>query len=95
MKLNPQGATVEFDCAHGAISQPIQPNSNGEFSVSGTYTPERGGPVQKNSAPRDLPATYQGVIEGNTMQLKITVGENTLPAYTLKRGNPGRVVKCK
>lgn len=97
LKANPQGATVEFDCAHGVISHPIDADSQGEFTIPGTYTPESGGPVQKNSAARDLPATYKGSIHGDTMQLQVTFGEENrpLPAYTLTRGNPGRLVKCR
>lgn len=97
MKMYDKGATLEFDCAHGTIAQPFDPDANGNFSVPGTYTPERGGPVRKDSAGNAQPATYKGSIHGDTMQLEI-VPENssqTPPAMTLTRGQAGRLLKCR
>jgi hypothetical protein len=97
MQLTGQGATLEFDCAHGSITQPIKSDAKGDFSVSGTYTPERGGPVLKASPPRDIPAVYRGAIHGESMELEIKISDRdeTLPAFTLTRGNAGRLVKCR
>jgi len=97
MEMSAEGATLEFDCAHGTILQPIKPNAKGEFTVSGTYTPEQGGPVQKNTSANDIPATYKGTVEGDTMQLQIilTGKDQAPPPVTLTRGKAGRVVKCR
>jgi hypothetical protein len=97
MTMNAQGASLEFNCAHGTILQAIAPNAKGEFSVAGTYTPERGGPVQKNSSSNDLPATYKGAIDGDTMQLQIVLGNSSQPPppVTLARGKTARLVKCR
>ena len=97
MQMNATGATLEFDCAHGAVLQPVKPDSNGQFSAAGTYTPERGGPIMKDNPPRDLPAVYKGSISGDTMQLQVVFEDKTQqpPAFTLMRGNPGRVRKCR
>ncbi len=92
------GATLEFDCAHGNLSQPITPNAKGEFSVPGTYTPEAGGPVQRDNLQGELPATYKGVVSGNTMTLEIVLnGQNrgALPTLTLTQGKTARLVKCR
>ena len=96
MTSNAEGATLEFDCARGKILQPIKPDAKGEFTARGTYTQERGGPVLKSNPPRDVAATYRGSIHGDTMQLEVvlTGGGQTLPAFTLTRGHAGRVVKC-
>lgn len=97
MKMTAGGATLEFDCAHGTIAEPIKANAKGEFSVHGTYTPERGGPIQKNSPPRDLPAIYKGSIQGDTMQLEIVLADKDQAPepFTLTRGKTGRVMKCQ
>ena len=96
MEMSAQGAVLEFDCAHGAIAQPIEPDAKGQFSVPGTYTPEHGGPVQKNNAARDLPAVYKGSIDGDSMHLEVILaGQDQPPPLSLTRGNTGRLVKCR
>ena len=97
MKVTPQGATLEFDCAHGNILEPIKANAKGEFTARGTYTPERGGPVSRDNPPRDLPATYKGSIDGDTMRLEIMLAEKDQAPepFTLTRGKVGRLVKCR
>jgi hypothetical protein len=98
LQMTAQGATVEFDCAHGAILVPVKPNAAGEFTATGTYSPEHGGPIRKDEAPHDLPATYKGTIRGDTMQLEIELADKTQPLptpLTLTRGKFGRVFKCR
>ncbi len=76
---------------------PIKPDADGNFTATGTYIPQRGGPVQKDSPPNGLPATYKGVIHGDTMTLQVLLADNEHqpPALTLKRGEAGRVTKCR
>ena len=97
MEVTPQGATLEFDCAHGNMLEPIKANAKGEFAARGTYTPERGGPISRDNPPRDLPAIYKGSIDGDTMRLEIMLAEKEQApeALTLTRGKAGRVVKCR
>ena len=97
LRSRASGASIEFDCGHGSLSQPIQPDANGEFSVSGTYSPEQGGPVQRDSSPESLPATYKGKITGDSMTLEVGLAdkERQPPPFTLTRGSSGRVVKCR
>lgn len=97
MTMGEQNTTIEFDCAQGVIMGPIKPDSSGNFSVAGTFTPQRGGPIMKDNPPRDLPATYKGSIHGNVMNLQVLLEDKNQqpPAFTLKLGEPGRVVKCR
>lgn len=97
LEMNAGGATLEFDCAHGTILQPIKVDAKGEFSVSGTYTPELGGPVQRNNPSRDLAAVYKGRVEGDTMHLEIILAdkERMPDPLTLTRGKTGRLVRCQ
>ena len=97
MEVTPQGATLEFDCAHGEILEAIKTNAKGEFSARGTYTPEHGGPIRKDNPPRDLPAMYKGSIDGDTMRLEVVLADkDQAPGpLTLTRGQAGRVKKCR
>lgn len=97
MQKTASGATIEFDCGHGNIAQPIAPNAAGEFSVAGAYTPEMGGPVRRDNPARDLPAMYKGTISGDTMHLEVLLEDKTRqpPPFTLTRGSSGRLVKCR
>ncbi len=97
MHISPQGATLEFDCAHGEIQQPIKPDANGEFTAQGTYTPERGGPIRKDDAADDLPATYKGRISGDTMDLQLLLADQSQQPQplTLRRGANPKLVKCR
>ena len=97
LHMNATGATIEFDCAHGTIKDPMPPIAGGDFSVAGFYTPEMGGPVQKNAPPRDLHATYNISISGDTMRLQVMLADKNPqpPPYTLTRGTAGKVIKCR
>jgi hypothetical protein len=97
MEMTPQGAKLEFDCATGIFLEPIKANAKGEFAARGTYTPEHGGPITLANPPRDLPATYKGTIDGDTMRLEIMLADKDQQPepFTLTRGKAGRVVKCR
>lgn len=97
MVMSSQSTTFEFDCAQGVVMSPIKPESDGDFTVTGTYTPQRGGPVKKDSPPPDLPATYKGTIHGDTMTVEVLLEnkDQQPPRLTLRRGQTGRVTKCQ
>ncbi len=97
MVMSEKNATLEFDCAEGVILNPITPDANGNFTAEGTYTPQRGGPVKKDTPPQDLPATYKGTIRGDAMHLEVILADKQqqLPSLTLTRNQAGRVVKCR
>ena len=40
LDVGKSSAEVEFDCAHGAISEAIVPDGAGRFDVRGTFTRE-------------------------------------------------------
>jgi hypothetical protein len=97
MVMSSQSTTFEFDCAQGVVMSPITTETDGRFTVTGTYTPQRGGPVKKDSPPADVPATYKGTLKGDTMTLEVLLEnkDQQPPPLTLKRGQPGRVTKCR
>src|SRR6266487_5167816 len=43
MEVSGNGATLEFDCAHGNISGPLTLDRLGRFQAKGSFTREHGG----------------------------------------------------
>ena len=96
LEVNANSAKVEFDCAHGAIEGPLVVDGNGKFELRGSFTAERGGPVRADETPESRPATYSGTIKGNTMTLTLKIsGVDETETFTLERGKPGDLFKCK
>ena len=56
---------------------------------------ERGGPVRADENPKGYPATYTGSIKGNTMTLTLKIADLDEETFTLEKGKPGELVKCK
>ncbi len=96
MEFTKDGANLDFDCATGTIGQPISPDSNGKFQVSGTYTREMPGPTPRNGRPASA-AVYSGTIRGNTMQLEVILADSkeSVGVFQLAKGSSGRVMKCR
>ncbi len=96
MAVATNSITVEFDCAHGTINQPVNVDSKGQFSASGTYTHEHGGPVRSDEKPEAHPATYAGTVIGNSMTVTITLTDTKekIGTFKLTKGVQGRIFKC-
>jgi hypothetical protein len=90
------GATIEYDCAHGTIDQPIAIDAKGNFDATGTHVVEFGGPLRAGDIPDSHPARYTGLTDGRTMTLKITLTDlnQTLGPYVLLYGKTPKIVKC-
>ncbi len=90
------GASIEYDCAAGAIKQKITLDSLGNFTAQGTYTRRTPGPIRVNISPKSQPALFAGKISGSQMTLKVTLTETneTLEEMTLERGVTARLRKC-
>jgi hypothetical protein len=90
-------AAIEYDCANGIIASPLTFNANGNFNWRGSHTRERGGPTRIGGQSQGEPAIYSGSVKGDTMTLIVTLANNkeTIGTFTLTRGNPGKVFKCR
>ena len=88
------GARVEFDCAHGTLTQPLTLDSNGQFGVAGTFTRE-GGPTP--GIEPAVPATYSGRLQGTILRLTVTLSGSNQPldTFTLAQGRTPTITKCK
>ena len=94
LRVSEKGADVEFDCAHGQVTQPITLDKHGDFDVAGTFTPEHGGPMRRDEKAPSASARYSGHVDGDTMSLTITLGKEKVGIYTLNRGSRAHVTKC-
>ncbi len=90
-------ATIEYDCANGKIDGPLNLDSRGHFSLSGTHIREHGGPIREGEKADAHPARYTGSIDGERMTMTVTLtdSEETVGTFTLDHGKQGRVWKCK
>lgn len=95
LEVSDKSADVEFDCAHGQISQPITLNQRGDFDVPGNFAPEHGGPVLRDEPSTSNPARYSGHVVGDTMTLTVTQGKETVGAFTLTHGRRPVLRKCR
>ena len=96
MTIADDGTQIEFGCAHGHIDEQINPNSEGEFSVKGTYVREHGGPMRNDETQDQQRATYKGTVNGEKMSLSVSLTEGNVDVgtFTLERGKSGRIHKC-
>lgn len=96
LEIEGSHATVTFDCAHGNITDSMVPNEAGKFEVNGFFVRERGGPTRRDDSTQGLPATYSGVVSGDTLTLTIvlTKTKEALGDFTLTRGKAGRLRRC-
>ena len=96
LEVTSDGAVVEYDCAHGTISEPLRPDDAGHFEAAGTYRPEHAGPVGNAEAPR-RPANHSGKIDGNSMTLAVVLTDSaeSVGRFTLVQGSEGDLVKCR
>jgi hypothetical protein len=94
LSLTPAGGSVEYDCAHGGLFEPIRPDAGGVFVAAGVHVREHGGPVRADERPDSIPARYTGTVRGNRMTLRVSAGADTLGPYELERGAVPRLLKC-
>jgi len=90
-----KSASIEYDCAHGMIEGPLVVDADGRFSLKGTHTPERGGPVRADETPPSHPAKYVVSISSNTMTLTLKLEGSEDQTFTLEKGKEANLFKCR
>src|SRR5262245_31707179 len=73
MEVTDNGASLDFDCATGSITEAIVPDSAGKFTVKGLFARQRPGPTREGEENDGQPATYTGVINGENLTLTVMV----------------------
>ena len=96
MQVTSAGARLEYDCAAGAIEEPVRPDAEGRFTAIGTHTPGHGGPIRLGEVLPAFRARYDGDVDGERMNLLVTLTDTgvTLGSFQLQRGNSGVLVRC-
>ena len=96
LEVTDSGAEINYDCAHGSITEKIVPDGRGNFVVKGLHVREHPGPIRQGEDQAGKPATYHGLIDGETMTLTVTLSgsDEAVGTFTLTHGKSGRVRKC-
>jgi len=96
MVVSDSGATIEYDCATGRITEALLLDANGNFQWSGVHVPGHGGPIRQGEVFDSLPARYAGSATKDRMTLTLTITGSTQPAqtFTLARGGTASVFRC-
>jgi hypothetical protein len=95
LQVTESGGTVDYDCAHGTISEPLVLGDGGRFDVKGLHYREHGGPVREGEN-GGQPVRYIGQVTGDIMTLTIRPadGGEAIGTHELTRGRAGRIRKC-
>ena len=89
------GSTIEFDCAHGSLDEPLLLDAAGHFDVKGRLVAE-GGPVRNDEPASERSVRYRGETDGQQMSLQLTLeGGEDGGTFSLTKGGPARLVKCR
>ncbi len=96
MEVTEEGARIEYDCAHGTISESLKIDRNGKFSAKGLHFRERGGPQRVGTEERGEPVVYSGTTDGKTATLTVTnsVTDEIIGTFALTLGKGSRITKC-
>ncbi len=96
MEVTESGARLEFDCAHGTVSEPLLLDSDGRFDVKGFFFREHGGPIREGEEPKGEPVRYKGQVTGENMTLTVKPegGDSPIGNFNLTHGKTGRLRKC-
>ncbi len=96
LDISATGGTIEFDCAHGVLNQPLILDDSGRFDVMGTFVREHPGPVREDEPPDTHSARYRGWTDGKALviMVELTDSKETFGPFFLELGAPSRLVKC-
>ncbi len=94
--VSDSSTTLEYDCAHGTIDEPILTDDNGMFEVTGIHIIEKGGPIRLGEIPDKHPSLYNGTIEGKEMTLIVTLTDTdvVIDTFYLTLGKEPIIYKC-
>jgi hypothetical protein len=97
MRVGDEMTEIEFDCALGRIESPFAVQAGGEFSLSGFYFIEPGGPgLAGESGPRGVAAEYFGQVWGSELQLTVRIIETgrSIGPFDLYQSKQPEMEKC-
>ena len=94
MTVGEASADLQFACAEGEITGPIEIKKDNSFKADGTYSRRGPGPVREGDAGK--PAEYIGHLSGDQLTLKIVLkSDNTaIGEFVLQKGRSVRIHRC-
>lgn len=97
LDVSAKGATLEFDCAHGWIDEPIRLDSRRRFEIKGVFVPEPRGHIRVGREPKPQAALYKGEVEGKKLKLWVKLSGSDQPSgtYSLVHGEQEKIRKCR
>jgi hypothetical protein len=76
LEVKEDGAKVDYGCDSGTIEGKVKTDARGNFVVHGTHVFGRGGPRNAGEpARKSHQARYEGVLNGDKMELKVRLPE--------------------
>jgi hypothetical protein len=94
LEATDRDASLQFDCAHGVISQSISLDQDGNFDVPGTYVTEGPGPVREGQEEVSN-ARYSGTVRDGAMALKVRLDKSDVKGdFSLAHGKSGKIWQC-
>ena len=96
MVVTDTGATIEYDCAAGKITDRMNLNSRGDFDVRGVHYPGHGGPVRIDEPRNAHAARYTGHATSAEMTITLQLTDTVFSPQTfhLVFGQSPHVFKC-
>ena len=96
LSVRATGSDVQFDCAHGAITVPLNIESDGTFRAAGYFVQEHGGPAREDEQEDQRPATYSGSSDGRQIRFSIALTEEgqTLGPFAATLDAPPQLFRC-
>jgi len=91
------GASAEFDCANGAVTQRLRVDNAGALRAAGWYAPNSGGPVGPDEpTPTTQHASWVGTWSGRQLTLSVQLSSGTsLGPFSLALGADPQLEKCQ
>ncbi len=96
MVVEKNSATIEFDCADATIPSRIRTAKDGKFTVTGTMTRLRPGPLREDKPPVQEQVRFEGKVSAKQMSLtvKFAATGEVIGNYSLEYGKSGRIRRC-
>jgi hypothetical protein len=96
LDVSENGATIDYDCAHGSMTEKLTADANGNFTARGFHVREHPGPTREGEDANGQPVIYRGSIKDSNMTLTVSPegGGESIGTFNLTHGKYARIRKC-
>ena len=93
--IDAQGGRIFTGCADGSFSGPLRLAADGSFLIAGVFDQHQPGPQLADEAAARAPARFSGEVRNGVMVLSILpAGAQQAQIFTLRQGQPAKIVRC-